>query len=158
MLENDRTILIALLRLSLQSPMHSLAWLLLLVYSANVLSRPIGVPQSERVLFVGDQTERSRTSKLIDIRGGDGSWWIPSGYHPYGYQITPLGEEFLSFQGSLDCDLGRFLASLKQRKTTYALKTAWLEVVRNSKTGQSMNVYKSIDEMIKYCLKAKLID
>jgi hypothetical protein len=109
----------------------------------------------------------SRRRQIQDIRGGGGggtatttgrSWWIPSGYHPYGYQITVLGEEFLSFPGSLECDLGRFLASLKTRKTTYALKNAWLEVIRNSKTAQAMNVYKNIDKMLQYCLKAKLID
>jgi hypothetical protein len=111
-------------------------------------------------------TGRSITSRRLqiqDIRGGGTattgrSWWIPSGYHPYGYQITALGEEFLSFPGSLECDLGRFLASLKTRKTTYALKNAWLEVIRNSKTAQAMNVYKNIDKMLQYCLKAKLID
>jgi hypothetical protein len=64
----------------------------------------------------------------------------------------------LAFSGSLECDLGRFLVSLKKRKTTYALKTAWLEVVRNSKTSQALNIYKSIDQMLKYCLKAKFID
>jgi hypothetical protein len=100
---------------------------------------------------------------LLCLRGGataagQRSWWIPSGYHPYGYQITALGEEFLSFPGSLECDLGRFLASLKTRKTTYALKNAWLEVIRNSKTAQALNVYKNIDRMLQYCLKAKLID
>jgi hypothetical protein len=111
-------------------------------------------------------TGRSITNRRLqiqDIRGGGTvttgrSWWIPSGYHPYGYQITALGEEFLSFPGSLECDLGRFLASLKTRKTTYALKNAWLEVIRNSKTAQAMNVYKNIDKMLQYCLKAKLID
>jgi hypothetical protein len=112
-----------------------------------------------------DVTGRSITStrlQIQDIRGGGAttglSWWIPSGYHPYGYQITALGEEFLSFPGSLECDLGRFLASLKTRKTTYALKNAWLEVILNSKTAKAMNMYKNIDNMLQCCLKAKLID
>jgi hypothetical protein len=108
-------------------------------------------------------SEQHHHKVLLCLRGGGGasagrSWWIPSGYHPYGYQITALGEEFLSFPGSLECDLGRFLASLKTRKTTYALKNAWLEVIRNSKTAQALNVYKNIDRMLQYCLKAKLID
>jgi hypothetical protein len=134
-------------------------------------SRPFGANwqhQEERCRADEEDTTgriiiTSRRLQIQDIRGGGTattgrSWWIPSGYHPYGYQITALGEEFLSFPGSLECELGRFLASLKTRKTTYALKNAWLEVIRNSKTAQAMNVYKNIDKMLQYCLKAKLID
>lgn len=83
---------------------------------------------------------------------------LPGGWNPFGYKITSLGEEFLSFDGSLDSDVGRFLASLKNRKTIHALKTAWLEIVRASKAGQMMRIYRKLDDLIKFCLKAGLIN
>jgi hypothetical protein len=72
----------------------------------------------------------------LQLRGG--GWIIPGGYNPFGYKITALGEEFLAYEGSLDADLGRFLASLKKRKTKAALKENWVEVVRVAKNRQSM--------------------
>ena len=76
-----------------------------------------------------------------------------------GYKITALGEEFLRFEGSLDGDVGRFLASLKAgRRRVAALKASWLEIVRASKKAQAMRIYRNMDDLIKFCLKAKLID
>jgi hypothetical protein len=76
-----------------------------------------------------------------------------------GYKITELGEEFLSYQGALDCDVGRFIASLKAKRVTKTtLKASWLEIVRVSKSGQSMRIYRLFDELLAFCLAAGLID
>lgn len=91
-------------------------------------------------------------------RGGGLSSFIPSGYNPFGYQITELGEKFLEFDGSLDSDIGRFLASVKTRKRFDAIKSQWLEILRVSKKGQSMRIYRSLEDFIKFCLKAGFLD
>jgi hypothetical protein len=88
--------------------------------------------------------------RLVDRGGG----WVPAGYNPFGYQITELGEQFLSFEGSLDSDIGRFLASVKQRKSKTTIQGQWLEIVRASKQGQSMRIYRSLEDFIDFCLKA----
>lgn len=93
---------------------------------------------------------------ILSLRGG--SYLIPSGWNPLGYKITSLGEEFLSYEGSLDSDVGRLLASLKKRKSTRAIKDSWLEIVRVSKKGQSMRIYRMLDDLLQFCLKAGLID
>ncbi len=87
-----------------------------------------------------------------------GGTLIPAGYNPFGYKITSLGEEFLKFDGSLDSDVGRLLASLKQRKRFATIKEQWLEILRVSKTGQSMRILRTLQELIDFCLKAGLID
>ena len=85
---------------------------------------------------------------------------FPSGYNPFGYGLTELGKEFLAFDGSLESDVGRFLASLKsgKRKSAAVMKEQWLEVVRVSKQGQSMRIYRKLDELISFCLKAGFLD
>ena len=85
---------------------------------------------------------------------------FPSGYNPFGYGLTELGKEFLAFDGSLDSDVGRFLSSLKsgKRKSAAVMKEQWLEVVRVSKQGQSMRIYRKLDELISFCLKAGFLD
>ena len=109
----------------------------------------VGVPVRAKFASSGSEV-------LFRIRGG--GWIIPAGYNPFGYKITPLGVQFLSYDGSLDCDVGRFLASLKDRKRFATLKGQWLEVLRVSKTGQSMRIYKNLQELVKLCLKMGLID
>ena len=96
------------------------------------------------------------TATTTRLRGG-GSWF-PAGYHPLGYKITELGEQFLAIEGSLEGDIGRFLASLKRRKTVNALKRNWLEVVRVAKTAQAMRIRRKLEEYIAFCLAANLID
>ncbi|KAG7348021.1 hypothetical protein IV203_016726 [Nitzschia inconspicua] len=92
-------------------------------------------------------------------RGGAGFFGlIPAGYHPLGYQITDLGSKFLQFDGSLESDVGRFLASLKTRKRHAAIKDQWLEIVRVSKSGQTMRIYRTLDDLIAFCIKARLLD
>jgi hypothetical protein len=85
---------------------------------------------------------------------------FPSGYNPFGYGLTELGKEFLAFDGSLDSDVGRFLSSLKsgKRKSAAVMKEQWLEVVRVSKQGQSMRIYRKLDELISFCLKTGFLD
>jgi hypothetical protein len=95
---------------------------------------------------------------ITRIPRGGGWSWIPAGWNPFGYKITPLGEEFLKFDGSLHGDVGRFLAAMKSRKTTSSIKQQWLEVVRASHSGQTMRIYRSIDKLIKFCLEAGFIN
>lgn len=80
-------------------------------------------------------------------------------YNPFGYALTDLGRQYLTFQGSTDSDVGRFLSTLKSgRKKETTIKEQWLEIVRISKQGQSMRVYRTLDDMIKFCLSAGFID
>jgi len=89
--------------------------------------------------------------QTIELRGGS----IFAGWNPLGYGITQLGLEFLAFDGSLDSDVGRFLAGFKSgRKRHSALKQQWLEIVRVSKQGQSMRIYRKLDELIAFCVRA----
>lgn len=91
------------------------------------------------------------------IRGGANIF--PAGWNPFGYKITNLGLDFLKYEGSLESDIGRFLKSLtNSRKTKETLKASWLEVVRVAKTGQSMRIYRQLDELIQLCLSAGFID
>jgi hypothetical protein len=93
------------------------------------------------------------------VRIPRGGGYIPAGWNPFGYFITPLGLTFLEFDGSLDSDVGRFLASLKSgRKKRSALKEQWLEIVRVSKTGQSMRILRRLDDLIDFCIKAGLLE
>ena len=112
---------------------------------------------------VKDAAKRCFAISIYDIstlRGGAALNPFPSGYNPMGYGLTDLGKQFLDFDGSLDSDVGRFLASLKsgKRKSKSVMKEQWLEVVRVSKQGQSMRVYRLLDELIAFCLKAGFID
>mmetsp|Transcript_28646 Transcript_28646/g.44533 ORF Transcript_28646/g.44533 Transcript_28646/m.44533 type:complete len:157 (+) Transcript_28646:106-576(+) len=97
------------------------------------------------------------TSAILGVRGGVSL--IPAGYNPFGYAITDFGLKFLEFDGALDCDVGRFLASLKSgRKRFNTIKEQWLEVVRVSKKGQSLRIYRTLDDLIKFCLQAGFIN
>jgi len=117
---------------------------------------------SARILPTSSTTRpkspRSLASTTLLLRGG-AFRVIPAGWNPLGYKITALGEEFLSFEGALDCDVGRFLASLKAgRRRVKDLKASWLEIVRASKTGQAMRIYRNMDHFITFCLKAGFIN
>ena len=90
--------------------------------------------------------------------GRGGGLLIPAGYNPFGYKITEFGLKFLEFDGSLDCDVGRFLTSIRTRKRFDAIKSQWLEVLRVSKKGQAMRIYRKLDELITFCLKAGFLD
>lgn len=97
-------------------------------------------------------------SDAISCRGGGILALIPAGCNPFGYKITELGESFLGFEGSLDSDVGRFLASVKSRKKLAELKSQWLEIVRVSKSAQTMRIYRTMDDLIAFCIKARLLD
>jgi len=106
-------------------------------------------------------TTINRRGACIDqLRGGGLSSLVPAGYNPFGHKITPLGLQFLEkFDGSLESDVGRFLASMKTtRKRFDTIKSQWLEIVRVSKKGQSMRIYKNLQRLIDFCLAAKLLD
>ena len=92
--------------------------------------------------------------RLLEVRRGGG---LLAGLNPLGYKMTALGSEFLAFDGSRDSDLGRLLSSLKQRKRTSTIKSEWLELVRFSKTGQAVRVYKDLDRLLSFLLAAGLI-
>jgi hypothetical protein len=103
-----------------------------------------------------DDIEATRHALCV-LRGG--GWFIPAGWNPFGYKLTALGEEFLSFQGSSESDVGRFLASLKsERKTAKTIKAQWLEVLRVSKTGQAARIYGNLSELTLHCVKSGYID
>ena len=95
---------------------------------------------------------------IQSLRGG--VTLIPAGYNPLGYKITALGLKFLEIDGCLDSDVGRFLAGMKTgtRKSQSAIKDQWLEIVRVSKQGQSMRIYRTLDELIDFCLKAGFLN
>lgn len=95
----------------------------------------------------------------INARGGAVNI-LPAGYNPFGYGLTDLGRKYLEFNGSLESDVGQFLSTLKsgKRKTSSTLKEQWLEIVRVSKKGQSMRIYKGLDGFIDFCLSAGFID
>ena len=80
-------------------------------------------------------------------------------YNPFGYGLTELGKQYLRFNGSAESDVGRFLSTLKSgRKKQATIKEQWLEIVRVSKQGQSMRIYRTLDDMIEFCLSAGFID
>ena len=102
-----------------------------------------------------------RTTSINNVhsqinRGGAGI--LPAGYNPFGYKITSLGTKFLEFDGCLDSDIGRFIASIKERKTLANIKSQWLEIVRVSKKAQSMRIYRTLDDIIDFCLSSGLIN
>jgi len=94
---------------------------------------------------------------LQQLRGG-GLSTILAGYNPLGYGITDLGLQFLQFDGSLDSDVGRFLSTFKSgRKRKSVVKSQWLEIVRVSKQGQSMRIYRTLDDLLDFCVQAGFI-
>ena len=108
-------------------------------------------------LGLGSALRRSECGQRIDVlhvRGGA----MLAGLNPFGYKISERGETFLEYEGSRDSDLGKLLSSLKQRKTTSRIKSEWLELMRYSKTGQSVRIYKDLDAMLALLLKMGLID
>jgi hypothetical protein len=113
------------------------------------------------VVLAGTPAPSSRTTTaftskaLLEVRGGG---LLPGGYNPFGYKITKLGEQYLAFGETLGSDVGRFLASIKKRKTKAALKAQWVEIVKVSKTGQTMRIYRTMDELLKFCVDAGLVD
>lgn len=38
------------------------------------------------------------------------------------------------------------------------MKDQWLEIVRVAKTGQSMRIYRRLDDIIAFCIKAGFLD
>ena len=109
-------------------------------------------------LYENKEEDDAQTCRRVvhTVRGG----WLPAGYNPFGYRITDLGQKFLEFEGSLDGDVGRFLASMKSgsRKSTKTIKEQWLEIVRVSKKGQSLRIYRLLDELIEFCVKAGFLN
>ena len=100
----------------------------------------------------------SSIEAVLSPRGGGAL--IPAGYNPFGYKITALGEQFLEIhKNCLESDVGRFIASLKNKRKSYAtLQQEWLEIVRVSKSGQTMRIYRTMKEMIDFCIAARFID
>jgi hypothetical protein len=115
-------------------------------------------PRSDDSLqFRSDLPDVSLSIAVTSLRGG--RYLVPGGWNPMGYKITELGIQFLSLGDSLSCDVGRFIASLKSnRKRRATIKDSWLEIVRVSKTGQAMRIYRTVDELLDFCLKTGLVD
>ena len=95
-----------------------------------------------------------RPRSALGVRGGG----LLAGRNPFGYAMTPLGEQFLDFDGSRDSDLGRLLASLKARKTVATLRSEWVEVLRYAKSGQAVRILKGLDDLLAFLLKAGFIN
>jgi hypothetical protein len=128
--------------------------------SMDVPIHPLDDYQGDGDMNDENWKERISLSGLDHVLERRGGGIIPPGYNPFGYKITPLGERFLEFGPTcLESDVGRFLASLKtKRKTISVIQTQWLEIVRVSKTGQSMRIYRTLQDLIDFCLAARLID
>ena len=94
-----------------------------------------------------------RAAERLAVRGGG----LLSGMNPLGYKMTALGEQFLEFDGSRDSDLGRLLSSLKSSKRHSSIKSEWLELMRFSKTGQALRVYKELDAFLAFLLQCGFI-
>ena len=107
------------------------------------------------VFFVNANAKSTPCVPTAVPRGGA---FLPAGWNPFGYRITPLGEQFLSFDGSLESDVGRFLASLKTRKSAAVLKSQWIEIVKVSKTGQTMSIYRMLQDLLNFCVAAGFIN
>ena len=117
--------------------------------------------QSKSLIINPSATTRKDTSTSptpLNVPRGGFFKIIPGGYNPFGYKVTKLGLKFLDFEGSLDSDVGRFLTSIRARKRLADIKAQWLEIVRASKTGQSMRIYRTLDDLIAFCLQAGLLD
>jgi hypothetical protein len=119
-------------------------------------------PHAQKMISIpnNDNTRLGGGGGLPDRMMQRGGGLVPAGYNPFGYKTTELGERFLDFGAScLDSDVGRVLASIKQqRKTISSIKTTWLEIVRVSKSAQSMRIYRTLEDLIDFCLAARLID
>lgn len=112
--------------------------------------------RTKSTLALSSSQQTAQSSPLHIPRGGG---YLPAGWNPFGYGVTDLGHEFLKFEGSRDSDVGRFLASLKSgRKKQNTLKEQWIEIVRVSKSGQSMRILRTLDDLIAFCLKAGFLD
>mmetsp|Transcript_16042 Transcript_16042/g.29085 ORF Transcript_16042/g.29085 Transcript_16042/m.29085 type:complete len:219 (+) Transcript_16042:152-808(+) len=138
--------------------------------SRSIVSEGLNNALDELAIVVPSSSARTHSTLLFDtsnrfssLRGGAAAAALnpfPSGYNPFGYRLTDFGKEYLDFEGSLNSDVGRFLSTLKggQRKTAAVMKEQWLEIVRVSKKGQSMRIYRTLDDFIEFCLKAGFID
>ena len=112
--------------------------------------------RTKSTLPLSSSKHNAQSCPLNIPRGGG---YLPAGWNPFGYGVTDLGHEFLKFEGSRDSDVGRFLASLKSgRKKQNTLKEQWIEIVRVSKSGQSMRILRTLDDLIAFCLKAGFLD
>lgn len=129
-------------------------WLLVLLLLCHRV-QPGSCPAT--LVGVGARHEQSFDQVALQVpRGG---WTIiPAGWNPFGFKMTKLGEEFLAFGGSRESDLGLFLVSIKSRKRWSTIKAQWLEVVRASKKGQMMRVYRELERILDFCLKAGFVN
>ena len=139
------------------TPKRQLYYVLVLLFALATADHSARTSLPRPRLFGQPSARNVEYSTLLHLRGG--GWLIPAGWNPFGYKITSLGEDFLAFEGSRDCDVGRFISSLKARRSRKAtIKDSWREIVRASKTGQAMRIYRLVDELINFCIKAGLID
>ena len=122
-------------------------------------NKSYSVGYNELAIVPHDPSNQGYYDSNLSLRGGAVNVF-PAGYNPFGHSLTELGERFLSFEGSLDSDLGKFLSTLKggKRKSVATLKEQWQEITRVSKKGQSMRIWRTLDDIIEFCLKAGFID
>lgn len=136
------------------SNMRSSCWKLCLLVLLSLWLATHSVPMA-----LGRRQENKLNTPTMILQIPRGGWTVfPAGWNPFGYKMTKLGEEFLTFEGCRDCDVGRFLASLKGRKSWKTIKDQWLEIVRVSKQGQSLRVYRGLETLLNFCLRAGFVN
>ena len=77
------------------------------------------------------------------------------------YRITTVGCGFLKMDGPVEADICRFLFSLRRSSdglTRSSLRDLWADIARLSGDTQSIRVSDKVDELIGFCLEARLIE
>ena len=66
-----------------------------------------GSRDSNKLALIVPPVDSTFDDYISPLRGGAALNLFPSGYNPFGYGLTSLGQRFLEFDGSLDSDVGR---------------------------------------------------
>ena len=126
-----------------------------------VAAAPLLSPNKQTMIENNPVSLATATTERIP-RSRTAAFGFPAGWHPFGYALSELGERYLAFEGSRDGDVGKFLSSTlsgrKSRKTRNELREYWREITRYSKKRQSMRIYRTIDDLIDFCLDAGFVD
>lgn len=76
-------------------------------HTDNISTSTFGSRDSNKLALIVPPADRTFDDYISPLRGGAALNLFPSGYNPFGYGLTPLGQRFLEFDGSLDSDVGR---------------------------------------------------
>ena len=77
-----------------------------------------------------------------------------------GFTITQRGKVFLGIDGPVEADVARFLSSFQSDAslTQSTVKSNWDLVVRVCRDSQSKRIRDKVDDLIRFCLDAHLIE